>query len=70
MKARVAPDANFGAIVREAEKICVVALKNEKRRFFVVECDNDKRLDLLRGLGCEITEDRSYDLDQEAGTAS
>ncbi len=63
MKVRVAPDADFRAVVHEATKLGAVALENEKRRFFVVECDKPEQLEVLRRLGCDIAAERRYDID-------
>jgi hypothetical protein len=62
-KIRVPHGAEFGATVRMAAKLCDVVIEQEDRRYFVVECDGESRLDPLRRLGCDIVEDVRYSLD-------
>jgi hypothetical protein len=63
-KVRVPQEAEFGAIVRMATRLCDVVLEQQDRRYFVVECDEESCLDPLRRLGCEIIEDVRYSLDR------
>jgi hypothetical protein len=65
-KIRVPEQVEFGEAVAHAAKSCVVVSEDSKRRSFVVECDDERHLETLRDLGCEIFEDRSYDIDGSA----
>jgi hypothetical protein len=62
-KIRVPKQVEFGEAVAHAARRCVVVSEDPKRRSFVVECDEERNLETLRALGCEIFEDRSYDID-------
>jgi hypothetical protein len=59
-KVRVPSRVEFEAAVQAAAETCVVRHEDSKRRYFVAECEDEARLDPLRDLGCEITEDRRY----------
>ena len=62
-KIRVPERVEFGEAVADASRRCVVVSEDTKRRTFVVECDDERHLEKLQDLGCEILEDRSYDID-------
>lgn len=62
-KVRVPKQVVLSEAIALAARSCVVVSEDPKRRSFVAECDEERHFEPLRDLGCEILEDRSYDID-------
>jgi hypothetical protein len=62
-KIRVPDQVDFDLAIGKVTRACVIIHQYPERRYFVVECDEEGHLAPLSLLGCDITEDRSYDVD-------